>query len=299
MTPMMAVDSADFVANFPERSFKIRHLLCSRPEFDLSRLVNLGSRLPPADVEYFAGNVPVNQDPETYPTTGLSVAETIRRIEECGSWMVLKNVEQDAQYGKLLRDCLHELYVAFGCKLTGMHREEAFVFISSPNAVTPYHMDPEHNFLLQIRGRKQMTVFDAADRIVAPETEAERGLQIRHPATYHRNMPYKPEFEARGTVFGLSPGEGLHVPCGAPHWVRNGPEVSISFSVTFRSSASDRLAIIYYVNRKIRELGLTPTPPLRSAWRDSVKFGAYDAARRTARAVRRARERLGQGRATR
>ena len=31
---------------------------------------------------------------------------------------------------------------------------EAFIFISSPNTVTPYHMDPEYNFLLQIRGTK-------------------------------------------------------------------------------------------------------------------------------------------------
>jgi hypothetical protein len=27
--------------------------------------------------------------------------------------------------------------------------------------VTPFHFDPEHNILLQIRGRKTMTIFPA------------------------------------------------------------------------------------------------------------------------------------------
>lgn len=156
----------------------------------------------------------------------------------------------------------------------------------------PYHMDPEHNFLLQIRGSKEMSIFNPDDRTVAPETEAERSLQIRHSSGYHRNMPFKPEFQKRGTVLSLSPGDGLHVPCGAPHWVKNGPQVSVSFSVTFRSSASNRQAIIYFINRKMRELGFEPTPPLQSEWRDSIKYGAYDAARCTTRTLTWARGRL-------
>jgi len=31
-----------------------------------------------------------------------------------------------------------------------MGRREGFIFVSSPGSVTPHHMDPEHNFLLQI-----------------------------------------------------------------------------------------------------------------------------------------------------
>jgi cytochrome P450 len=33
----------------------------------------------------------------------------------------------------------------------GMCQREGFIFISSPGAVTPFHLDPEHNFLLQIK----------------------------------------------------------------------------------------------------------------------------------------------------
>ena len=43
-----------------------------------------------------------------------------------------------------------------------MYKREAFIFVSSPNAVTPFHMDPEHNILMQLRGTKTMTLFPAA-----------------------------------------------------------------------------------------------------------------------------------------
>jgi len=41
--------------------------------------------------------------------------------------------------------------------------QQAFIFVSSPEAVTPLHMDPEHNFLLQVRGLKTLHLFDPND----------------------------------------------------------------------------------------------------------------------------------------
>ena len=41
---------------------------------------------------------------------------------------------------------------------------EGFIFVSSPGSVTPYHIDPERNFLLQVRGNKTMHMFDGSDR---------------------------------------------------------------------------------------------------------------------------------------
>ena len=45
-----------------------------------------------------------------------------------------------------------------------MLTSQGFIFVSSPNSVTPYHFDPEHNILLQIRGSKVMTQFPAGTR---------------------------------------------------------------------------------------------------------------------------------------
>ena len=41
-------------------------------------------------IEYNAGNLSVSQDPALTPMNGLSISETLRRIEECESWMALK-----------------------------------------------------------------------------------------------------------------------------------------------------------------------------------------------------------------
>src|SRR5690606_33051449 len=116
-----------------------------------------------------------------------------------------------------------------------MLKQEAFVFISSPGAVTPFHFDPEHNILLQIRGSKTMTIFPAADEDVVGGAQHEA-----FHAGGHRNLVWCDEFAAKGEAFHLAPGEAVYVPVKAPHWVKNGPEVSISFSITWRSEWSYR-----------------------------------------------------------
>jgi len=292
---LLDFEGSEFRTKFPDLGFKIRHELCSRPEFQLDRLAELAQRLPHDLVEYYAGDVSVGQRSKEYPKNGLSVVETVRRIEECGSWMVMKSVHVDPEYNQILRGLLDEWYRQIDSRQLealrgGMHREHAFIFISSPNSVTPYHVDDEHNFLLQIRGSKQVSMWDPKDRAVVSEAEVESQLQFWHDPDYERYIPYQDEFQKRATVFSLQPGEGLHFPLAAPHWVKNGPEISISFSITFRSELSERLARIYYINRRIRRRGLEPVPPLQSPWRDALKDGAFRAARRASHILRHSRD---------
>jgi hypothetical protein len=283
---------SEFKEKFPDLGFKIQHQLCSRPEFTLDRLAELAQRLPNDLVEYYAGDVPVAQRSKQYPKNGLSVVETVRQIEQCGSWMVLKSVHVDPVYNEILQGLLSEWYGQIDARqfeaLRGkLHREHAFIFISSPNSVTPYHVDDEHNFLLQIRGSKKVSMWDPKDRVVLSESEVESQLQFWHDEDYERYVPYKEEFQERATVYNLNPGEGLHFPLAAPHWVKNGPEISISFSITFRSELAERLARIYYVNRRIRRRGLDPVPPMQSPWRDALKDGAFRVARKSSRLLKR------------
>src|SRR5262249_42459656 len=152
------------------------------------------------------GALPVGSKPEDTPRTGLSAEETIRRIQDCGSWMVLKRVDQDPAYAELLEGCLGE--IAARGLVPPMRRREGFVFLSSPGAVTPFHIDPEHNFLLQIRGTKTVHMWDPADRFVLPEEELERF----HAEFVHRNLPWRDVFQTTAFVLPLAPGQGLHFP---------------------------------------------------------------------------------------
>jgi hypothetical protein len=272
---LLEIDGAVFRANFNQKSFLINHHLADHHLFDLARILELATKLPPDCVEYNAGNVTVNQDPTLTPQTGLSVQETIRRIEESNSWMVLKNVEKDEEYRKLLDDCLDEIEAFSDSLSTGMFKREGFIFITSPGAVTPYHIDNEYNFLLQIRGTKTMNTFDRSDR----ELVSDQDLETFYCGA-HRNLVFKDEFQLKSVPFELSPGYGVHIPVTTPHWVKNGDSVSISFSITFRTVESERRSIVYQVNSLLRKLGVKPTPFGVSALGDSIKYQLYRVYRR-------------------
>ena len=259
-----------FRAIYPEQPGKLRHGLVGHPLFELEALVDLARRIRPVDAEYNRGDLPVGIDPAATPANGLSAEETIRSIEQCGSWMVLKFVEQDPVYRDLLHGVLAELHPVVEPVTGEMLKMEGFIFISSPGAVTPFHFDPEHNILLQLRGRKTMTVFPAGDERIASGAAHEA-----FHAGGHRNLPWDDGFAAHGRPVELSPGEAVYVPVKAPHWVKNGPDVSISFSITWRSEWSYQEEQAHGFNRLLRSAGLRPSAPRRFPERNLAKSVAY------------------------
>ena len=266
---MIQADPEIFAHYFDKKPFHVSHGLADHRLFALPRLMQLARKLPAQYVEYNGGNLPVGARPEETPRTGLSAEETVRRIAECGSWMVLKRVEQDPEYGALLDACL-DAVAPFAPR---MLQREGFIFLSSPGAVTPFHLDPEHNFLLQIRGSKRVSMWDRDDRFVLPDAE----LETFYSAFVHRNLPWRDVFQTTAWVVPLVPGQGLHFPVAVPHWVQNGPEVSVSFSITFRSESSQERELIYRANARLRRLGLAPRPPGQSVLLDSTKRAAFSA----------------------
>lgn len=267
--PLIKIDEEIFQNGFNKSPFLVQHRLSDHPLFEIPRLLQLCRELPEDRVEYNGGNLNIDQHSQLTPRTGLSPEDTIRNIAECGSWLVLKNVERDPRY----RELLHESVKHFEEGVPGVHALEGFVFISSPHAVTPYHMDPEHNFLLQIKGTKQINIFDQEDR----ELVSAEQLETYFGGTADRNMKLREEYYEKAKVFELAPGMGLHFPVTAPHWVSVGPEVSISFSATFRSELSRRHSVLHYINRQIRRMGLKPSPVGQSHFRDNSKYLTYQA----------------------
>lgn len=265
----LTIQADRFAHEFPERGFTIQHHLAGLMAFELPQLLALSRRLPADGVEYNVGTLLPGQNLTLTPRNGLSVDETIERIEQCQSWLVLKHVERDPLYKALLDACLDDIYPHAVQSLSGLHDRAAFIFITSPGSITPFHFDPEHNFLLQIRGEKTMHQFDKYDRDILPEAAIEEKYV---DASLHRNQPFADAFQAKAQTFTLKPGDGLFVPINAPHWVQNGNAVSVSFSITFHSEQSDRIARLYKLNGLLRrKLGITPTPVGRKPRLDAFK----------------------------
>lgn len=223
---------------YEREPFKFRHDFSVDPWFSADRILDLAAALPQTSVEYNLADLPVSQPGSSIPGNGLSLAETVRNIDQCRSWVLLKDVGQHPDYAELQRLCLEE--IARNLDLGGeeLLSPRSFVFLSSPEAVTPFHIDPEHNFLLQIEGSKAIQIFDHFDRDVLTLR------QLREfTAGAHRNLPFDNAFAERGEVFEFGPGEGVYIPFLAPHWVRNGRSVSISFSLSFETlQTKDMLA---------------------------------------------------------
>ena len=267
---LLQIDPQRFQERFDRQPFLVRHRLDDHPLFSLPRLIELARALPEDQVEYNAGDVPVSLDPTRTPRTGLSIDETIRRIEECRSWMVFKNVERDPAYRGLLDTCLDQVREHSESAWPGMGRREGFIFVSSPGSVTPYHMDPEHNFLLQVRGQKHVSLFDGEDRELLTERELEKFY-----ARGHRNLVFADANQQKAQVFALAAGDGLYFPVTWPHWVKNGSQVSVSFSITFRTASSDRREVLYRVNERLRRVGIRLPPVGHSELVDGAKYQAF------------------------
>ncbi|MFM2098860.1 MAG: hypothetical protein RLZZ366_399, partial [Pseudomonadota bacterium] len=93
---------AQFAAAYPETVVRIGQTLCDHPMLSLPALIELAGALPPQNVEYNPGALPIGIDPKDVPPPHLSIADTIRSIEENGSWMVIKFIEQSPTYRALL-----------------------------------------------------------------------------------------------------------------------------------------------------------------------------------------------------
>jgi hypothetical protein len=285
----------DFRPYFNRTPFEFFHGLADHPLFTLPRLLELAKvtqRTRPDDLYYDAGaDIRVGQ---RWDQMGPKppVEEALQRIENSGAWITLHQSQKDPEYGELFHQCMREFEEFTGVDVKKVMRvEDALIFITSPSRVTPYHIDRECNFLLQIRGEKSIYIFDQNDREVLPEKEVERFWTIDN-----NSAVYKEQFQARARTLRLVPGNGVHIPVNAPHWLKNDDNVSVSLSVNFTWKDSER-ANIYRANYFLRKLGMQPQPPGRSRLGDATKTAvigasfvpAVDAARSTVRFVRRLR----------
>ena len=264
----------NFAASYPEGPHKLVHGLGEHPLLELEALAQMAEALPDHSIEYNRGDLPLGVDGKP-GATGLTIGKTIRSIETANSWAVLKNIEQVPAYAELLNDLLDEIEVPIRQRRGKMLKRQGFIFVSSANAVTPYHFDPEHNILLQLRGTKEMTVFPPGDALFAPD-EVHEAYHTGGP----RELRWDDAFHSAGNTFRLAPGEAIFVPVMAPHFVRNLNAVSLSLSITWRSEWSFAESDARAFNKMLRSMGMRPAAPQRWPGQNRAKSLAWRVLRR-------------------
>ena len=267
-------DPAGFTTN---RVGRLHHNYHEHPLFQLPELEALAKELAPMKqcrfvrpgITQASGFAHDSQHPD-----GRSIEDVFRRIEEPGSWIALYNVEAIPRYRALLDNILDNVRATIEREQPDIFMVTGFIFISAPPSVTPFHIDRENNFWLQLRGRKVMNVWDHTDRVVVPANAVEDFI-VTHSL---RKVRLKEEFKARSHEFETRAGDGVYFPSTSPHMTRSDPDwtvpgdrVAISIGVNFYTSVTRRAARVYQLNRVLRRCGLSPAAPGESLSADTFK----------------------------
>ncbi len=264
------------VSRLDREPFKFKHALVDHPALSIQSLARSLPELPGHCVRYSKGlsDLAINFDRAHIDhRNGLSLEETIETIRTSNSYIAVADPQEHPSFRDLYRDLASDVghMIRLGGKGREVREPRMWMFIASPNAQTPFHFDRYSNFLMQVRGSKQVAVFPNFNEDIISAADCESYMDRAEAKPL-----WKPEFDRHATKFDFAPGEAIHIPYIAGHYVKNGAEdVSISLSFFFQTDETQRWTDAMRFNHRIRKrlghLGLNPNPVGRSPWRDGIK----------------------------
>jgi mannose-6-phosphate isomerase-like protein (cupin superfamily) len=277
---------------FPGRSVGFIHDLHLDDRLTLASVADLADRLPRRSVIADTAAQPLLV-PQGGPPRGAleRPGDVIRDLHNANAWLTLLNVEDDPGMAELMNTYLDELesgMIAKQGKRVKMRKRVAFVFVSSPNSVTPVHFDIEHSLLMQVSGKKTVSV----GRF---ESDAVRRHEFDRywNGSHGRIETLQPE----ETAYTMTPGRAVYIPPGTPHWVHNGPDISLSVTLTYFTAATVRENRVENFNAHLRRRHMNPREPGRSTAVDTAKvyaMGVYGIGQRLRSASFGTKQRDGQ-----
>ena len=254
---------------FPVRSVGFTHDLHLDDRLTLPAVADLADRLPRRSVIADTAAQPLLV-PQGGPPRGVleRPGDVIRDLQNANAWLTLLMVEDDPGMAEIMNTYLDQLEAGMSAKQgkpVKMRKRVAFVFVSSPNSVTPVHFDIEHSLLMQVSGCKTVSV----GRF---ESDATRRHELDRywNGSHGRIENLQPEVAS----YTMTPGRAVYIPPDTPHWVHNGPDISLSVTLTYFTPATVRENRVENFNAKLRRRNLTPREPGRSTAVDTAKICA-------------------------
>lgn len=284
--PWLLLDEYDVSIGYNEHPFLVRHRLADHPRFAFDALAALCRRLPAEQVPYRFGVVPTDAEVDTSRQRfrgQLTLDDALAHLEDKQAHVAIYNAETDPEYQPVIEGLLGEIAAQTEKVEPGLNWYSTHIFITAQDSVTPYHMDREMNFLLQIRGNKTVKLWDPRDpEIMTPAQKDQLLAQRGEPRPF-----YKPSFDRKAMTFELGPGLGVHHPFIAPHLVKTGKELAISLAITFRTQRSDIWTDAHRFNHRLRSrLGVAPGVVRSADVVDETKAGIVRLTRQARRLLR-------------
>lgn len=265
------------------QAFTFRHKLLGHPALTLENLGRMIPTLPKEQLHYSSGKLERTDNFEHADKThrnGMSIEETIETIRTSNSYIMIRSPQTDASFSPLFRELMRDIELLMRERNVGTkaHEPTFYLFISSPNSITPFHIDRYSNVLMQFQGTKELNVYPQWDDRSVPH-EVREGVVARSGAF----AKWRDEAEPLGRRFHLEPGDALHIPFVAGHHVKNGPDVSISLSLFFNTDETLRLTQAMLLNHNLRRrLKLRPAAVGQAPLRDALKSRVWQGGKRVA-----------------
>jgi hypothetical protein len=254
-------EGTKFRGQFNEKAFLFSHNLKGNPLFSLPRLTKLAEFLIKKEgancVRWKNADSPVDAKWDQRPPDEqlANVSEAIQNLDKSGSWVVLYRVQNDPEYSAILEQALDDIEEMIGHPLRPeITWKDSYIFMASPHALTPYHIDHETAFLMQVHGDRKAYLWDQKDRSVVTDLELE--------SYYMGDLgagTYKDDKKDKAIEFAMDAGKGVHHPVLAPHYYKNGDDYSVACGVHLCLRDVDRKGRAYQTNAFLRKLGLNPT----------------------------------------
>src|SRR5262245_59468820 len=103
--------AGEFKEHFNRLPFSVSHNLAGHPLFELPRLVELAKTLwalAGAKVLFHEGDASFENRWDEIPRKALSFMEGIQQIQQSGSWILLKSIQEDPEYQACIDRCIDE-----------------------------------------------------------------------------------------------------------------------------------------------------------------------------------------------
>jgi hypothetical protein len=277
-TAQLNLDDAAFSENYDRVPFGFSHNLHRLSLFENETLRSLCETYAAHAEDYFVSHSAPTAGAVFYsvPKAPLKPGEAFDQLSAGSYKILLKRLER---HHEGFRDLLNTLFAQVKEQLQRNRfpveavRLESSVFISAPQATTPFHFDPEVNFFSQIEGEKIYHLYAPS---VLAEDEVEP-LYMR-ATTDIGQVDLKRRDPSAEHVFRLQPGMGLHQPQDAPHWVETVGLRSVSYTFVYETREGRMRSRVRSFNAYLRRLHINPARPGERPARDAAKAVAMAAA---------------------
>lgn len=259
------------------QTFGFSHKLQNHPSLKLENLLSIIPTLPAEKVMYSQSikDIAVNLDYSLEnDKKSLDFNEVTKTLMSGNSFIAVRNPELHPSFKEIFEDIKDDIAQTLLANKTGTHPIDPniWLFIASPNAVTPYHLDRSSNFILQIRGSKELAVFPPRDERVMKKIKYEAYMD------WNGECPeWSQEIDHLATKYHFKAGDAAHIPFISGHYVKNGPEdISITISIFFQSEETVKWTNVMRLNNRLRKRGIKTSPVNQNKTIDAFKAGIFD-----------------------